>query len=141
MAEKFKFLSKFDGTQGVPAVREFPVAATQTLVVGDLVILSSGKVTIAGDSAAAPLGVMAQDSDGASAGTMVKVYPILPGQVWRATADADATNHVLATSVYDINATTQTVDVGDNANGAIIILALRDSTTDIEISFTKGALF
>lgn len=120
-----------------PAIHEFPVAASQTLLAGDLVYLSSGKVTIAGDAQTSVLGVMAEASDGAAAGTMVRVQVAGPGQVWRATADADATSHVLAAKKYDINATTQTVDVGDNSSGCIIILKLGDSVTDVYIMFTE----
>lgn len=135
---KFEFAySLQDDRNTTPAVHEFPVAATQTLLAGDLVYLSSGKVTIAGASQTSVLGVMAQDSDGAAAGTMVRVHVIAPGQVWKATADADATSHVLAAKTYDINATTQTVDVGDAANGCILILRLGSSTTDVYIMFTE----
>lgn len=133
---KFEFAYSLYGNNVTPAVHKFPVATTQTVVVGDLVYLSSGQVTKAGNSTTSVLGVMAEDSDGATAGTLVKVYPILPGQVWRATADADATSHVLAAQAYDINATTQTVDVGDNSGGCITILKLGDSTTEVYVMFT-----
>lgn len=140
MAESFKFLKMIDGSQGTPAWIELPVATTQTLTVGELVILSSNQVATASASVAAPLGVMAEDSSGATAGTLVKLYPILPGQVWRATADAAATAAVLGNGTYDINSD-GTVDVGDASNGAILILRTRDSSTDIEVTFTKGVFF
>jgi type IV secretory pathway VirB9-like protein len=140
MAEAFDFAYMLDGSQGVPAVHPFPVAATQTLVVGNLVILSSGLVTKASASVVAGLGIMAQASTTAAEGTLVKVYPILPGQVWRATADADATTHVLAAALYDINSD-QTVDVGDASGGSIMIIKLGNSVTSVYVTFTKGALF
>lgn len=133
---KFEFAYNLNGANHTPIVQPFPVASTQTLLVGDLVYLSSGKVTKAGNTTASVLGVMAQDSDGAAEGTMVNVHPIMPGQVFRATADADATSHVLAAQAYDINASTQTVDVGDNSGGCIIILKLGDSVTDVYVAFT-----
>jgi hypothetical protein len=120
-----------------PAIHPFPVAASQTLKAGDLVFLSSGQVTVAGDTQASVLGVMAEDVTTPAAGTMVRVQVIAPGQVWRATADANATSHVLAAKKYDINATTQTVDVGDASGGCILILKLGDSTTDVYIMFTE----
>lgn len=129
-----------DDRQTGPAIEEFPVATTQTLLAGDLVYLSSGQVTIAGDAQTTVLGVMAQDSTLATAGVMVRVYVITAHQVWKATADADATSHVLAAKKYDINATTQTVDVGDNSAGCIIILKLGASTTEVYIMFTETDL-
>lgn len=142
MAENYRFLRSISGGNEPPATIELPVATTQSLYVGNLVVLSSSQLVIGAASVAAPCAIMAEDSVLATAGALVRVYPILPGQVWRATADGDATTHVLAAGVYDINNDAgQTVDVGDNSNGAILILRLRDSTTDIEIMFTKGVFF
>jgi len=134
---KFYFEEDLMGHRGAPIIHKFPIAAAQTLVAGDLVFLSSGQVTIAGASTASVLGIMAEDVTTPDAGTLVAVQVAAPGYVYRATADADATSHVLATKKYDINATTQTVDVGDNANGCIIILELADSTTNVRIMFTE----
>lgn len=132
----FEFAYSLLGDNQPPAVQEFPVATTQTLVVGDLVYLSSGQVTKAAGDLADPLGVMAEASDGATAGTMVKVYVIHPWQVWRATADAAATSAVLGGGKYDLNAD-QTVDVGDSSNGCVLIHKTGDTTTDVYVSFTE----
>ena len=137
---KFEFRRSLSGGNEVPVVQKLPVAATQTLLVGDLVVLSSGKVAKAGASTGTVLGVMAQDAASLAEGTLVSVYICQPGQVWRATADADATSHVLAAKTYDINPTTQTVDVGDASNGCIQILKLNDTTTDVDIVFTSFEL-
>ena len=134
---KFEFVRSLGNGGQAPAIEEFPVAASQTLVIGDLVYLSSGQVTICGASSSTVLGLMAEDTDGADAGTLVKVQVAQPGYLYKATADADATSHVLAAKTYDINATTQTVDVGDASNGCIIIKELGDSTTDVRIMFTE----
>jgi len=134
---KFKFEKDLGGHRDAPIIYEFPVAAAQTLLVGDLVFLDSGQVTIAGASTVSVLGIMAEDVAAPDAGTLVAVQVAQPGYVYRATADADASSHVLATKLYDINATTQYVDVGDAANGCIIILELADSTTDVRIMFTE----
>jgi hypothetical protein len=56
--------------------------------------------------------------------------------VYRATADADASS-ALTAKKYDINATTQTVDIGDSSNGCIKIIETVDSNTDIRIVFTE----
>lgn len=135
---KFEYAYSLHDDRNVgPAIHEFPIAASQTLQAGDLVYLSSGQVTKAGDSTATVLGVMAESVTTPAANTMVRVQVAAPGQVWRATADADASTHVLAGKKYDINATTQTVDVGDSTNGCIIILRLGDSATDVYIMFTE----
>ncbi len=126
-----------DDRQTGPAVEEFPIAASQTLLIGDLVYLSSGQVTICGNSSASVLGVMAESVTTPAAGTLVKVWPIMPGQVWKATANAAATSHVLAAKTYDIAATTQLVDVSDNSGGCIIILKLGESATDVYVMFTQ----
>lgn len=135
----FEFAYTLVGGNEPPAVEKFPVAATQTLAIGDLVVLNSGKVTKAGTSLADPLGVMMEASDGAAAGTMVEVAVILPGQVYKATADADATAAVLAGGKYDLNSN-QTVDIGDSSNGCVLIHKLGDSTTEVYVSFTECAM-
>ena len=134
----FEFAYMLDGSQGTPAVHPFPVAATQTLVAGDLVVLSSGQVAKASASVAAPFGVMAEASASAAAGTLVRVYPLHPGQVWRAVADADASSVVLTNRTIDINSD-QTVDIGDTSAGAIMIVKTGTSVTDVYVTFTKSA--
>ncbi len=133
---KFKFEQDLGGHRGAPIIHEFPVAAAQTLKVGDLVQLSSGQVALCGDGTSSVLGIMAQDSASAAAGTLVKVQVAQPGYVYRATASADATNYVLNAKTYDVTDTTQTVNVADTSGGCIIILELADSTTDVRIMFT-----
>ena len=136
----FDFAYNLDGSNSTPVKKKFPVAATQTLLVGDLVELSSGKIAKCGDATPRVFGVMAEDSSSAAAGTLVQVYVAQPGQVWRAIADADATTHVLAGRAYDINVTTQTVDVGDAAAGCIQIVELGSANTDVYVAFTAFEL-
>lgn len=131
----FRFESDLFGHRS-PVIKKFPVAATQTLVAGDLVYLSSGQVTICGNSSSTILGIMAEDSASADANTMVAVALAAPGFVYRATADADASS-ALDGKTYDINASTQTVDIGDTSGGCIKILETVDSTTDVRILFTE----
>lgn len=135
----FDFAYSLAGGNHPPAVQKYPVAAAQTLVVGDLVVLSSGQVTKATASIADVLGVMAQASTTATAGTLVEVYVINPWQVWRATADADASSVVLTNGKMDIN-TNQTVDVADTTGGCILIHKTGDAVTDVYVSFTETAL-
>jgi hypothetical protein len=120
----------------VPTVVSVPVAASQSLKVGDPVILSSRQVTKAsGGGIGRVFGVMAQDSASQAAGTLVKVYLALPGQVWRAKATADATNHVWNGRTYDINSSLL-VDVGDTTGGCIQIVGLGPTVTDVFVVFT-----
>lgn len=134
---KFSFEKDLMGHRGAPIIHDFPIAAAQTLVAGDLVYLNSGQVTISGNSATTVLGLAAEDVTTPDADTLVAVQVAAPGYVYRATADASAASHILETKKYDINATTQLVDVGDNSGGCIIILEMVDSTTDIRILFTE----
>ena len=134
---KFRFEKDLGGGNRVPVVEYFPIAATQTWEIGDVIFLSSGAATIGGDGLVSVLGIAHDNQTAPTTSTLVPVEVAMPGFVYRATADADASSHVLAAKKYDINATTQTVDVGDNSSGCIIILKKVDSTTDVQIMFTE----
>jgi len=139
-AEKFSFARNFNGENSVPSVHELPVAATQTFIIGDALVLVSGKVTKAGAAFGRCLGIAAQNSTAQATDTLVKFYPSQAGQVWRATATADATAALRASRTYDIAVTTQLVDVADTTGGCIYILELNSSTTDIFVMFTAHEL-
>lgn len=135
----YEFDSRIDGSNGVPATIIAPVAATQTLVPGDLLVLSSNQLIKATASVAAPFGICAQSSTLAAAATMIRVYPIQPGQIWKATSSADATSVVLGANLFDItNTAAQTVDVADATNGSMLILRLGPVVTVVYVSFVKG---
>ncbi|MFN8530188.1 MAG: hypothetical protein U0670_16435 [Anaerolineae bacterium] len=134
----FEYAYTLTSADGVPAVHDFPVAASQTLKAGDLVELSSGQVIKSTGSTANPLGVMAQTISGAAAGTLIRVYPILPGQVWRATASASASSVVLGSRKYDITSA-QLVDVADSTNGSILIVKLGHGVNEVYVTFTRSA--
>ncbi|MDX2163042.1 MAG: hypothetical protein SF162_17125 [bacterium] len=135
----FEYAYTLSGADGLPAVHDFPVAATQTLKTGDLVELSSGQVIKSTGNAAAPLGVMAQDSASAAAGTRVRVYPILPGQVWRAFASGSPTSAILGARRYDIT-NAGLVDLADSTSGAILIVKAGRAGNEVYITFTRCAL-
>jgi hypothetical protein len=85
-------------------IRWLPVAASQTLVRGDPVILSSGQIAVAvSDSSAELVGAMAADSSSATAGTLVPVYAD-PAERFKIRASA-ATAETIGTA-YDISGTT-----------------------------------
>jgi predicted RecA/RadA family phage recombinase len=131
----FEFAQSYSGENSVPAIAEFPVATTQTLKVGDPVMLGSGKVTAgAAGTFGRALGVMAQDATSLTAGTLVKVYVAKTDQVWKATASANATSHVLAARSYDLT-TGGVVDVADTTGGCIQIVRLGASTTEVYVAF------
>lgn len=134
MAGNFEFVANLNGSNTPPAVWEFPVAGSQTLVIGDAVQLTSGQVAKGSTSFGRALGVMAQDSDGADANTLVKVYIATPTQLWRATATADASTYILDSRAYDLNSS-QLVNVADTTGGCIQIVETDSSTTDILVSF------
>lgn len=138
MAKNFEYAYDLRGGNQVPVIKPFPVAATQTLEDGDLVVLAGGKITKAAASVAAPFGVCAHSSANAAVDTPVKVAVIQPGQVWRAVADADASSVVLGAKTIDINAD-QTVDVGDTANGSIFVVELGEENTDVFVTFSRTA--
>jgi hypothetical protein len=137
----FSFVRDNDGNNQPPNVIELPVADSQTLAVGDAVVLSSNKIAKAGASFGECVGVMAEAiTTGSSAGgPLAKVYVAKPSQLWRATASANATSHVLGVATYDLNSS-QVVNVADTTGGCIQIVALNDSTTDILIRFDVCAL-
>lgn len=139
MAEAFKFLYNLDGTNEPPAVVKVPVAATQTLVVGDAVVLSSGKAAKGGGAFGRCLGIMAEDSTSQASGTLVKIYVTRPTQVWRAVAASSATSGVLGSRTYDLNSSLQ-VDPADTTGGSIQILKTDASATDVHIMFTANEL-
>lgn len=136
MAEAFKFVRNMDGTNAVPAITTVPVAATQTLVVGDVVALSSGKAAKAvGGGIGRVLGIMAEDSTSAAEGTMVRIYVVTPSQEWRGVASADASALTLGTRTYDLSSSL-TVDVADTTGGCIQINRVGTSNTDVYVQFT-----
>ena len=135
----FNFHSNNNGSNDPPVLTTYPVAASQTIAIGDVLTISGGQLTKGGDGLASVAAVAAQASDGADAGTMINVFLVLPSHVWRATATADATSHVLANSAYDINAA-QAVDVADSANGCIQIQSLNGSNTAVLVRFTQTEL-
>lgn len=131
------FSHNLDGSNMPPARAMLPIAASQTLSVGAPLILSSGKLTDASaGTAGRVVAVLAEDIAAPAAGTLVDVYIVTPSQVWKATASADATTHVLAAHTYDLT-TSAVINVADTTGGCITIVGLQDgSTTEVFASFT-----
>jgi len=141
MPINFDFAYDLRGGNNVPISKDFPIADSQTLVVGDAVVLSAGKVAKASGTFGRAFGVMAEaiTTGAAAGGPLARVYLSQTGQVWRATATAAATTHVLAGRTYDLNSS-QLVDVADTTGGCIQIVELGATTTAIYVVFTAHEL-
>lgn len=137
MARNFRFKRSLAGGNFPPVTMELEVAATQTLVVGDAVVMSSGQVAKAGDGSGVVVGVMAQDSASQAAGTLVEVEIAMPWHVWEAVASAAATAVVLnGTHTYDLTSA-QLVNIADTTGGSLAIIGIDpDDSTLIEVQFT-----
>lgn len=132
----FEYAYNLAGGNYPPVVRKLPVAASQTLVYGDAVVMSSGQIAKAGDGSGTIVGVVAEDSASAAAGTLVEVHIAQATQVWRATASADASALVLdGTATYDLTAA-QLVNVADTTGGSLQIVDIdADDNTAIYVQF------
>lgn len=133
-APHFVFDHNLDGSNNLPARAKFPVAASQTLVPGDAVVLSSGQLVKASTSCGSVSGVMVGSSTNAAANTLIEIFVVKKSQVWRAQTDADATNYVLKSQTQDLNSSQQLV-VADTTGGSLQILGLGATTTDVFCNF------
>jgi hypothetical protein len=123
----FEFAFSLAGGNYPPVKRWLPVAATQTLVVGDALYFSSGKLAKAGDGNKIAA-ICAQISTIQAEGTLIEVEIVQPHHVWRAVASADASSNVLdGTDAYDLTAA-QLVNLADTTGGGIRIIANPDSS-------------
>jgi len=136
MARNFEFAYDMSGNNRAPVKMKLPVAATQTIVAGDALEWSSGKLAKSDDAFGKVVAIAAQDSDGAAAGTLIEVEIPMPWQVWRAVASADATAIVNdGTATYDITSA-QLVNVADTTGGSIQVIDIdADDNTRIYIQF------
>ncbi len=116
------------GSSG-PVVREFPIATGQTAGrKGDLVVLSSGRVTLAAANASDVLGVLMETALGTVQDDLIKVAVLMPGQVWACKVDgaAIAATAVGTRTVNIVNA--YTVDTTPLTSGTLVLVAV-DGTT------------
>jgi hypothetical protein len=124
-------------TNKPPRIEQLPVAASQDISKGDVLVLSSGNVALAGDGTGEVVGVAAEDSSNAAAGTLVEVYIAQPSQVWEVAASADASSAVRdGTATYDLNASQQ-VNVADTTGGSLQIVGVDDGDNTVaHVQFT-----
>ena len=136
----FEFHANFGaGNHYPPALYKLPVAASQTIAVGDALAFSSGQLAIAGDGDV--IAAIAQEaSASAAAGTLIQVYIVQPYHLWRAVASADATSNVLdGTDTYDLG-TAQVVNLADTTGGGFRIVEQYDvdDNTAILVQITNA---
>ena len=107
-----------------------PIAASQTLSMGDAVILSSGQVAVALAASTSLCGVVAQDCSGLAANTPVAVWAD-PDTVFIGTADADSSSSLAGAEVDLVGATgAMQLDVGASTTDVFKLLsALPDDDT------------
>jgi len=139
MSGKFEFAYSLSNPGEVPAIEMLPVATSQTLKAGDPVAVSGGQVVIGGNGFGRMLGVMAQDATSLSANTLVAVQVDQPGFVWRATATADASGHIMDARTYDLDSS-QHVNISDTTGGCFEIVKVGSSNTQVYVVATAHEL-
>lgn len=128
--QRMKFKGSLNGTG--PIYREFAVNDSQTIVEGDIVVLSSNKVSIAADAAAAGtvLGIAAGSitTTTATASDVIKV-DINPASIYRSTYIGTATPAV--GNKYDMGTAAYQFDSDDTTGGYIQVVGNVDSTNKL----------
>lgn len=134
----FEFVKTMAGGNEPPITVKLPVAATQTIVKGDALIWSSGKLAKGSTGFDQCVGIAAQDSASAAAGTLIEVEIVLPHHVYRAVASAAATAIVRdGTRSYDLTSA-QLVNIADTTGGSIQAIDIDpDDATIIYVQFTS----
>ncbi len=117
------YLAGFRPANAFPKIRWLPVAATQTLAPGDLVILSNNQIAIATATSAELCGAMAGRSVLADAGTLVPVYAD-PDEEFVCIADADSSG-VGAGDYRDIVGATGAMQMDVGGTTYNVLTALR----------------
>jgi hypothetical protein len=105
-----------------------PIAASQTLTRGDMVILSSGLIAIALANSAELCGVIARDCSGLAASTKVPVYAD-PDTIFEGIGDADS-SAVVAGNYRDIIGATGAMMIDADATTTNVLTMLRSNAAD-----------
>ncbi len=138
MARNFEFAYDMSGNNRAPVRMKLPVAASQTIVSGDALVWSSGKLAKGSTTFGMIVAVAAQDAASLAAGTLIEVEIPMPWHTYRATATADATSNVNdGTATYDLNSS-QVVNLSDTSGGSIQITDIDpNDNTKVYIQFTN----
>ncbi len=140
---KFEYLKSLDGSQ--PNEVMLKIAANQTIVAGDLLVLSSGKGAKAGAAATAVFGIaMAAITTGGSV-TDANEIPVLmlnSKSVLKVSYTGTATTSAnMWGTAYDINSS-QVLDTADTTGGFLLLASLPNTAkSTIEVMVKSSALF
>jgi hypothetical protein len=109
--------------------------------IGTALIITSGALDEATASVVLFAGFAAEaTSAAASAGDPIKFYPYRPGDVWKGTADADASTLIgFSGKTVDFNSD-GSLDVGDTSNGCLSVWKLGDANTEVYVVVNSAKL-
>lgn len=124
MAEKWKYVYSLDGSNTPPPIKDVALAGSQTVVAGDLLVSSSGYLAKAGNTSPNIVAIAQEAATSSTEGDLIKAEILSEIHVIRGTADADATAINWAATTYDLNATTQTLDVADASAGCLQVVGV-----------------
>jgi len=140
-AYTWKFVYDLCGDR-VPKVVTLEATTSLETKIGTLLVMSSGQVDEAGNSAAEGIGLaMEATSAAATAADPIKVAIIAPGMVIRGTADADASAlQGFTNKTIDTNAD-GSLDVADTSDGCLSVFRVNNAAgTEVDCVVTTGAL-
>jgi hypothetical protein len=123
----FEFAYSLDGS--TPVVRDFPVNGTGTFSVGDLVVISSGKLAKAANTVSTVAAVMQETRTTGSDGDLMKAAILTNQQVWRCSFDAATHSASVGARTQDI-ASSRLLDADDATNGSLALVESRDDPHD-----------
>jgi hypothetical protein len=146
MARKVQYLKSLDNTQA--NLVSLQINANQTIVDGDLIVISSGKGSKAGAAASAIFGIAkgAITTGGTvTADDAIPVMPINEKSVLRMGYSGSTNTSVDAsemyTTAYDITDTTQKVNLDDTTGGMMLIVGYDNTAKTVDVVVKKSALW
>jgi hypothetical protein len=124
-----------------PTTMTHNASASLETKVGTALIITSGALDEATASVVLFAGFAAEaTSAAASAGDPIKFYPYRPGDVWKGTADADASTLIgFSGKTVDFN-TDGSLDVGDTSNGCLSVWKIGDANTEVYVVVNSAKL-
>lgn len=128
---------------GFPPPTTMTHAASSNLEtkVGTALIITSGALDEATASVVLFAGFAAEaTSAAATAGDPIKFYPYRPGDVWKGTADADASSLIgFSGKTIDFNSD-GSLDVGDTSAGCLSVWKIGDANTEVFVTVNIAKL-
>lgn len=143
MARKVSYIKSLDNTQ--PMMEKVQVAANQTIVVGDLLVISSGKVAKAGAAATAVFGIAEANITTGGSPTAADEIPVTIINE-KSVLEVSYTGTAIAAAglfgtAYDITAA-QVLDTADVTGGFLLAVKLPNtSKTTQQVVVKRSALW